>query len=62
MECLAVVEALSVFIRPEAEVEAQSYQVDHLTGFGVVGYGRCGHNGVDNTKGDSLFSFRPGGL
>ena len=28
-----------------------------MTGFGVGGGGRCGHNGLDNSEGESLFLF-----
>ena len=49
--------ALCVLTQPEAEVEYQLDHVGYLTGFGVVGDCRCGHNGVDNAKGGGIFSF-----
>ena len=57
LSSLAATSALGVFTRTEAEVEDQLYQVRDMTGFGVGGDGRCGHNGVDNAEGGGLFLF-----
>ena len=57
MECLAVTGALGVFTRHEAEGEYQLDQVGDMTGFGVGGDGRCGHDELDNANGGGLFSF-----
>ena len=49
--------ALGVFVRSEAEVEAQGDQIDNLTGFGVGREGCCSNDGIDDAKQDGLFSF-----
>ena len=48
---------LGVFIRSEAELEAQGYQVGDLTGFGVRGEGCCGDDGVDDAEWDGHVLF-----
>ena len=50
-------DTLGVFTQPGAEVESQCDQLRNLTGFGVGDDDRCGHDGMDNTKGGILFSF-----
>ena len=57
LDCSAVTGALGVFTQPEAEVEAQLDQVGDMTGFGVGGGGCYVHDGMDNSKGGSFFSF-----
>ena len=57
LDCSPVAGALGVFVRSEAEVEAQGDQVGDLTVFGVGGEGCYGNDGVDDAEWDSLFSF-----
>ena len=56
-DCSAVTGSLGVIARPETEVEAQLGQVGNMLVFGFGCGGRCCHDGVDNYKGVSLFSF-----
>ena len=50
---------LGVLTRPEVEVEAKLYQVRNVTGF--CGY-PCGHDGVDDEKGEVSSCFAGGSL
>ena len=49
--------ALGVFTRPGAKAESQLDQVSDRSVFGVRGGVHCGHDRVDNLKGDSLIFF-----
>ena len=55
LDCSLVAGVLGVFIRSEAELEAQGYQVGDLTGFGVRGEGCCGDDGLGDAEWDGLF-------
>ena len=57
LDILAVTGALGVFARPEAEVEYQLDKVGNMSGFGVGGAGRCGHDRMDNVKRGGIFLF-----
>ena len=52
----AVAGALGVFAGPEVEVESNGDQVGDVVGSGVGGGSCLGNDGLDNSKGDGLFS------
>ena len=47
--------ALDVLVGPETEVEYHVNQVGNVVVLGVGGAGSYGHNGVNDSQGDSLF-------
>ena len=49
-----VTSVLGVLALTKAEVEAQLYQVGNVLGFGVSSGGCHGHDGIYDTKGDSM--------
>ena len=50
LDCHVVVCSLSVFLGPEATVEAQLGQVDNVSGLWVGGGGSCGYNVPDDAQ------------
>ena len=51
LDCTGISWALGLITRHEEEVEEKLDQVGDMTGFGVSGGCRHGHNGLDNSKG-----------
>ena len=56
----AMAGALGVLTGPQAEVETQDNQVGNVSGFLIGGVSCCGHDGVDDTQRNGLFSFNRG--
>ena len=54
LDCPAVICALGVFSGPDAEVEFQLDQFSDVVGLGVGGVVSCGHDGVNDSQGDSF--------
>ena len=60
LDCPVVAHAIDVFTWPEADIEAQLYQVGDAVGFWVGGRDSLSHDGLDDANGGGILTLDGG--